>query len=123
MPHTSPHFGISESHMEKFSLVQLPPRLPTNFHTSIHWCPSDLGELDGNAILNTIKVDIADQSCKKSLLSIVPQQPDFLSRYAQDVHGPNASTVLLHLNHEMAILNIAYSLDIGESPYPRQRGR
>ena len=62
MPHTSPRFGISGSHKEEFSLVRLPPRLPTNFHMSTYWCSSDLAELDGTAVLNTIKLDIADQS-------------------------------------------------------------
>ena len=77
MPHNVPRFGISGSHKKTFSLVQLPLRLPTDFHTYIHWCSSDLAERDGNAVLNTIKTDIADQSFSSSILPIVRQQPDF----------------------------------------------
>ena len=62
MPDTGPRFGISGSHKKTSSLVQLPLRLPAYFHTSIHWCSSDLAELDGNAVLNTNKTDTADQS-------------------------------------------------------------
>lgn len=46
---------------------------------------------------------------------------DSFGLYAHDFHGPNASTVLLHLDSKMAIPNIAYGLDIGESPSPKEK--